>query len=144
MLRAYYRRLTGDDPAEQLICARAWSGWEAATSNLRMAAGSPGRVQSDEFALALARIEAHYFVHRGFLGRPNQLLEEVARIRSIPSVIVQGRYDVVCPPCSAWDLWQAWPESELRIVPDAGHSAFEPGIVHELIEATDRFAGQAG
>ena len=144
LLRAYYRRLTGDDPAEQLICARAWSGWEAATSNLRMAAGSPGRVQSDEFALALARIEAHYFVHRGFLGRPNQLLEEVARIRSIPSVIVQGRYDVVCPPCSAWDLWQAWPESELRIVPDAGHSAFEPGIVHELIEATDRFAGQAG
>jgi len=139
LLQAYYRRLTGDDPAEQLECARAWSGWEAVTSNLMVSAAA-GRFQSDEFALALARIEAHYFVHGGFLAEPDQLLGNAGRIRRIPGVIVQGRYDVVCPVQSAWELHRAWPESELRIVPDAGHSAFEPGIVHELVEATDRFA----
>jgi proline iminopeptidase len=139
LLQAYYRRLTGADPAVQLECARAWSGWEAATSNLRVAAAA-SRFQSDEFALALARIEAHYFVHGGFLQSPNQLLDDIGRIRHIPAVIVQGRYDVVCPAHSAWELHRAWPESELRIVPDAGHSAFEPGIVHELVEATDKFA----
>ncbi len=94
----------------------------------------------DEFSLAFARIECHYFMRKGFLERDNQLLENVPRIRQIPGVIVQGRYDVVCPVQSAYDLHRAWPESELRIVDDAGHSAFEPGIVHELVTATDAFA----
>jgi proline iminopeptidase len=139
LLQAYYRRLTGADSLVQLECARAWSGWEAATSNL-LVSPPASRFQSDEFALALARIEAHYFVHGGFLQEPNQLLDHVSRIRHIPGVIVQGRYDVVCPAQSAWALHRAWPESDLRLVPDAGHSAFEPGIVHELVEATDRYA----
>jgi proline iminopeptidase len=93
-----------------------------------------------EFAAAFARIECHYFIHGGFLDRPNQLLEDVDRIRHIPAVIVQGRFDVVCPMRSAWDLHKAWPEADLRVVPDAGHSAFEPGIARELVKATDRFA----
>jgi proline iminopeptidase len=93
-----------------------------------------------EFAAAFARIECHYFIHGGFLDRPNQLLEDVEKIRHIPAVIVQGRFDVVCPMRSAWDLHKAWPEADLRVVPDAGHSAFEPGIARELVKATDRFA----
>ena len=91
------------------------------------------------YALQFARIECHYFVNGGFFEREDQLLRDVDRIRHIPAVIVQGRYDVVCPMRSAWDLHRAWPEAELRIVPDAGHSAFEPGIAHALLEATDRF-----
>jgi proline iminopeptidase len=98
------------------------------------------RFGEDEFALALARIEAHYFVNGGFLRPADQILQDAGRIRNIPGIIVQGRYDVVCPMTSAWDLHRAWPEADLRLVPDAGHSAFEPGITHELITATDRFA----
>jgi proline iminopeptidase len=93
----------------------------------------------DHFALAVARIECHYFVNRGFLRSETQLLEDVARIRHIPATIVQGRYDVVCPAASAWDLHRVWPEADLRIVPDAGHSAFEPGNTNELVLATDRY-----
>jgi proline iminopeptidase len=98
------------------------------------------RFGADRFALAFARIEAHYFVNGGFMAVPDQILRDVPRIRHIPATIVQGRYDVVCPLTSAWALHRAWPEATLRIVPDAGHSAFEPGIVHELITATDRYA----
>ena len=87
----------------------------------------------------MARIESHYFVNRGFLRSESQLLDDVPRIRHIPATIVQGRYDIVCPAKSAWDLHRAWPEADLRIVPDAGHSAFEPGNVHELVSATDRY-----
>jgi proline iminopeptidase len=90
-------------------------------------------------ALSLARIECHYFVNGGFMEE-DQLLKNVDKIRKIPAVIIQGRYDVVCPPVSAWDLAQAWPEAELRMVPDAGHAAFEPGNIHELVMATDAFA----
>lgn len=139
-IAAHYRRLTGDDQAAMMASARAWSVWEGVTSNLLVSEAAVGRFQSDEFALALARIEAHYFVNHGFLESPNQLLENIHRIRSIPAVIVQGRYDVVCPAQTAWELHQAWPEADFRMVPDSGHSAFEPGIVHELVEATDRFA----
>ena len=96
-----------------------------------------------DFAAAFARIEAHYFVNRGFLDPDDQLLRDVDRIRHIPAVIVQGRYDVVCPMRSAWDLHRAWPEALLRVVPDAGHSAFEPGIARELVAATNRFARRA-
>jgi proline iminopeptidase len=90
--------------------------------------------------LAFARIECHYFKHNGWLTEDRSLLSNVGKIRHIPSVIVQGRYDVVCPAVSAWDLHKAWPEADLRIVRDAGHSAMEPGNVHELVSATNRFA----
>lgn len=140
MMSAYYRRLTGEDRKVQLDAARAWSVWEAATSHLHQDQGHVSSSARDEFALAFARIECHYFIHGGFFEHEGQLLRNVDRIRQIPAVIVQGRYDVVCPLRSAWDLHRAWPEADLKIVQDAGHSAFEPGIVHELVEATDRFA----
>ena len=140
LIKAYYRRLTSDDPAVRRDAARAWSVWEASTSYLYINAEQIEHAADDEFSLAFARIECHYFMRKGFLERDNQLLENVTRIRQIPGVIVQGRYDVVCPVQSAWDLHRAWPEAELRIVDDAGHSAFEPGILHELVAATDRFA----
>ena len=97
------------------------------------------RFGQDEFSLAFARIECHYFVYHAFL-EPNQLLRDMEKIRHIPGVIVQGRYDIVCPMTSAWDLHRAWPEAELHVVPDAGHSITDPGIVDRLVEATDRFA----
>ncbi|HXG27334.1 MAG TPA: prolyl aminopeptidase, partial [Nevskiales bacterium] len=139
LIAAYHRRLTGADAAARLRAARAWSQWEAATSKLLP---DPQMVQNwgeDRFAEAIARIECHYFVNRGFFTHPDQLLDGVARIRSIPAVIVQGRYDVVCPLVSAWDLHRCWPEAELQIIPDAGHAASEPGIVDALVRATDRF-----
>jgi proline iminopeptidase len=139
LLHAYHRRLTGDDPAEQQAAATAWSVWEARTSCLQANPELIARMAGDMFALAFARIECHYFVHRGFFERDGELLENVGRIRHIPTVIVQGRYDVVCPAESAWALHRAFPEAELCLVPDAGHSAFEPGNTDALIKATDRF-----
>jgi len=141
LIAAHYARLVGADPDAQMASARAWSVWEGVTSNLIVSEAAVGRFQSDDFALAMARIEAHYFVNQGFMDSPTQLLDNVDTIRHIPAVIVQGRYAVVCPPRTAWDLHKAWPEADFLLVPDAEHSAFEPGIVHELIEATDRFAG---
>jgi proline iminopeptidase len=139
-ISAYHRRLTSDDPAVRSAAAKAWSVWEAATSYLRVNDDYVARAGEDRFALAFARIECHYFVNKGFFEREMQLIEDVGKIRHIPCVIVQGRYDVVCPMVTAWALHRAFPEADLRIVPDAGHSAFEPGIVHELVSATDRFA----
>ena len=139
LVAAYYRRLTSDDPAIRSEAARAWSVWEATTSKL---IPDPKLIEDfggDEFAEAFARIECHYFTNRGFFEHPDQLLEGVDRIRSIPAVIVQGRYDVVCPMTTAWDLHRRWPEADFHLVPDAGHSAGEPGIVDQLILATDRF-----
>jgi proline iminopeptidase len=141
LLRAYHARLTSADPAVRSAAAKIWSVWEGKTSCLIPNAELIGRCSGDEFSLAFARIEAHYFVHDGWLTAGRELLApaNVARIRKIPGVIVQGRYDVVCPAKSAWDLHAAWPEADLRIVGDAGHAASEPGIVHELVSATDRF-----
>jgi proline iminopeptidase len=139
LLAAYYRRLTGDDEAERMAAAKAWSIWEGTTSTLLPNQDVADAFGADEMALALARIECHYFVNNGFMDE-NQLIGNVDRIRHIPAVIVQGRYDVVCPVVSAWELANAWPEADLRIVADAGHAAFEPGNVHELIMATDAFA----
>ena len=139
MVGAYYKRLTSEDARVRQEAARAWSVWEARTSNLYVKPEVVEKMSGDEFALAFARIECHYFVNEGWLAGDRALLKNVDRIRNIPGVIVQGRYDVVCPMESAWDLHRAWPEADLRIVADAGHSAFEPGIAHELIEATDRF-----
>jgi proline iminopeptidase len=121
--------------------ARLWSGWEGATSRLFPDASFASHYEADEFALAFARIEAHYFVNRGFFEVDGQLLRDVERIRRIPGVIVQGRYDVVCPMRSAWDLHRAWPEAELIVSPDAGHSQWEPATSRALVAATDRFAG---
>jgi proline iminopeptidase len=143
MLRAYYRRLTCRSRKQRTAAAYAWSVWEGATSFLKVSADYVAKFGDPDYAAAFARIECHYFVNRGFLERENQLLRDVRRIRHIPAVIVQGRYDVVCPMRSAWALHRAWPEAELHIVPDAGHSAFEKGIAAELVATTDRYARRA-
>jgi proline iminopeptidase len=140
LLTAYYRRLTSEDRQTRLEAARAWAIWEASTSMLMPNANLVNRFGADEFALAFARIECHYFVNRGFFDRDDQLLHNLDRIRHIPGVIVQGRYDVVCPATTAWELHRAWPEAKFVLIQDAGHSALEAGIVHSLIEATDAFA----
>ncbi|KAA0070106.1 prolyl aminopeptidase [Rhodanobacter sp. T12-5] len=139
LMSAYHRRLTSPDAKTRTDAARAWSVWEGATSFLWQDKSHIESSAEDEFALAFARIECHYFVNGGFFEHDDQLLRNVERIRNIPAVIVQGRYDVVCPLRSAWDLHRAWPEADLHVVQDAGHSAFEPGILHELVEATDRY-----
>jgi proline iminopeptidase len=139
MLTAYYRRLTSEDEAVQLEAARAWSIWEGSTSKLFPDPDLIEHFGEPHLALALARIECHYFMNNSFFETDNHLIENVGKIRHIPAVIVQGRYDVVCPMMSAWELHRAWPEAELRVIPDAGHSVSEPGIISALIDATDRF-----
>ncbi len=140
LMGAYYRRLTHSDRAVQLAAARAWSTWEGATSRLYTDPAMLHHYGEEDFALAFARIEAHYFVNGAWFEHDDQLLRNIVKIRHIPCVIVQGRYDVVCPLRSAWDLKQAWPEARLEIIADAGHSALEAGIVSKLIAATDAFA----
>lgn len=140
MVQAYHRRLISADPTIRSNAARSWSIWEGATSKLLPHPDMTLRFGETQFAEAFARIECHYFVNNGFFRSNNQLIEDIGRIRHIPAVIVQGRYDVVCPMRSAWDLHRAWPEAEFTIVADAGHAASEPGILGRLIQATDRFA----
>lgn len=140
LVSAYYRRLTSDDARVRLAAARAWSVWEARTSKLTVSEELVRRHDDAKFAEAFARIECHYFKHRCWFNRDNQLIEDAWKLKHIPGVIVQGRYDVVCPMRSAWDLHRAWPEAELQIVPDAGHSAFEDGITARLVAATDDLA----
>jgi len=139
-MQSYYKRLTSNNRETLLEAARAWSVWESALAYMKVNQNYIKQAEDPKFAAAFARIECHYFVNGGFLERPNQLLEDVPKIRHIPAVIVQGRFDVVCPARSAWDLHKAWPEADLRIVPDAGHSAFEASISRELVLATDRFS----
>ncbi|MBF2097900.1 MAG: prolyl aminopeptidase [Gloeomargaritaceae cyanobacterium C42_A2020_066] len=139
LLHAYYRRLTSPDPDLRLAAARAWAVWEGSTSKLRPDPDLMRSFGESEFAEAFARIECHYFVHRGFFPTDNYLLEKVHRIRHLPGVIIQGRYDVVCPPISAWALHRAWPEAAFHLIADAGHSMTEPGIRSALVAATDRF-----
>ncbi len=138
LIHAYYRQLTSADHATRQEAARAWSIWEATTSKLLPDSGLQSKFAQEQFADAFARIECHYFVNRGFLDSEDQLLKNVDQIRHIPAVIVQGRYDVVCPMVTAWELHKAWPEAEFTVVPDAGHSMTEPGIRDALINATDR------
>ncbi len=140
LLQAYYRRLTGNNEKVKLEAAKAWSIWEASTSKLLIDQDLADHFGEDAFSLAFARIEAHYFVNHAFL-KPNQLLNDLDKMRHIPGVIVQGRYDVVCPATSAWDLHKAWPEAEFHMIPDAGHSISEAGIVDKLIATTDRYDG---
>lgn len=139
MMTAYRRRLTSDDRGERLAAARAWSVWEASTSWLIPNAESIATNGEDEFAEAFARIENHYFVNGGFFRHPDQLLDDVDRIRHVPAVIVQGRYDMCCPMTTAWDLHRRWSEADFHVVPDAGHAAMETGTRSLLVEATDRF-----
>jgi proline iminopeptidase len=140
MMRAYYRRLTSSNSRERNTAARAWSIWEGALSFLRSNPSYVAKFKVSAYAAAFARIECHYFVNGGFLDSDDQLLRDVTLMRKIPGVIVQGRYDVVCPMRSAWHLHRAWPKAKLVVVPDAGHSAFEPGIARALRQATDGFA----
>lgn len=135
LLHAHYRRLIGDDEVARMRSAEAWSVWEGRTATLTPKKEVVDFFSDPHVALALSRIEAHFFVNQIFLN-PNQILRDAYRLRSIPGIIVHGRYDVVCPVENAWDLHQAWPESHLEIIPDAGHSASEPGIVNALIQAT--------
>ncbi len=139
MLSAYHRRLTSDDEAVRLEAARAWSIWEGSTSKLFPDPALIDKFGEAQQALSLARIECHYFMHNAFFETDNYLIENVGKIRHIPTVIAQGRYDVVCPMMSAWELHRAWPEADLRVIPDAGHSAAEPGIISALVDATDSF-----
>ncbi len=138
LLNAYHRRLMDPDPEVHLPAARAWSTYEGACSTLLPSPETVAAFGEDRMALGLARIEAHNFVNRIFLP-DNALLDNIARVRGIPAVIVQGRYDIVCPIATADDLRRAWPEAEYVVVPDAGHSAMEPGIRRALVAAMEKF-----
>lgn len=138
MVKAYYKRLTSDNHDEQLTAARAWSIWEASTSKLLVDPTLVDKMGDDEFAIAFARIECHYFANNGFM-EAGRLLRQVGNIRHIPTVIVQGRYDVVCPMRSAWDLHRAFPEAKLVISPMSGHSQLEKENLSALVEAADAF-----
>lgn len=139
LVAAYYKRLTSPNRTERLSAARAWSTWEGATSRLIPNPEMIDHFGEDEFAEAFARIECHYFTHGIWMRNDNQILEDIRKIRHLPCEIIHGRYDVVCPVENAWDLKKAWPEAQLHIVPDAGHSARETGILTKLVEATERF-----
>lgn len=139
LMAAYYKRLTGNNEAEKLACARAWSTWEGTTLSLLPDAERQARFGDDHFAIAFARIECHYFMNKGFFERDDQLLANAGRLKGIPGIMVHGRYDVVTPLKNAWDLKKAWPEAELEIIADAGHTATEPGIVDALVRASDKF-----
>lgn len=139
MVKAYYTRLTGDDEVTRMAAAKAWSLWEGRTATLLPRQSVIEHFGSPFTALSLARIECHYFINDSFL-RPGQILDDAHRLKNIPGVIVHGRYDVVCPVEQAFALHAAWPEAQLEIVADAGHSATECGIVDALVRATDGFA----
>lgn len=139
LMSAYYRRLTGDDEKEKLLCAQRWSNWEMATSRLIQDKDLLKRAEMDTWALQFARIECHFFVHGGWFKSNSQLLDDVSKIKHIPCTIVQGRYDVVCPMDTAWELHKRWPEADFHIIDDAGHSTKEPGICAKLVEATEKY-----
>lgn len=139
LVAAYYRRLTGDDELAMMAAAKAWSLWEGRASTLLPKAAVVDHFANPRTALSLARIECHYFMNNSFL-ESDQLLQRAGRLQDIPGVIVHGRYDVVCPLEQAWALHRAWPRAELKVIPDAGHSATEPGIIDALVTSTVRFA----
>jgi proline iminopeptidase len=141
IVAAFRRRLTSNDRAERIAAAKAWSLWEGETITLTPDPGTSTAFGQDEFALAFARIENHYFVHAGWMEE-GQLLRNAGRLADIPGVIVQGRYDMACPPITAFELHQAWPRAEYHLIEGAGHAYSEPGILDRLIRATDKFAGK--
>jgi proline iminopeptidase len=142
MMAAYRRRLTGTDREEQLRCAVAWSSWEGETITLLPNPDYANRFYEPDFALAFARIENHYFVHAGWL-EDGQLLRDAHKLKDIPGVIIHGRYDMPCPAKYAWALHKAWPKADFHLIEGAGHAYLEPGILDQLIRATDRFAGKS-
>ena len=140
LISAYHKIFNSDDKNKKLEAAIAWSRWEGSTSSLAYNPEMADSFSDPKFALAFALIENHYFVNKGFLNHENQLIESgINIIRSIPTIIVQGRYDMVCPMTTAWELSQNWPEAKLVVAPSSGHTAFEKEITHELIKATDLF-----
>lgn len=139
MVQAYYRRLTGEDEIARMAAAKAWSLWEGRASTLKANESVLNHFGDPFMALSLARIEAHYFVNDTFL-EPDQIVRDAHRLRKIPGVIVHGRYDLVCPMDNAWSLHQSWPEAQLEIIDDAGHSATERNIAQALVAATDAMA----
>jgi proline iminopeptidase len=141
LIKAYYKRLTSNDEKVRLEAAKAWSTWECATSKLIPNKESIEEAQKDSWALAFARIECHYFVNNGFFPSESWILDNIESIRSIPAVIVQGRYDVVCPMRSAWDLHRKWPEAKLIVSTSSGHSATEAETTEALVEACEQFKG---
>jgi len=143
LVSAYYRRLTSTDRGEQARCARAWSLWEARTSTLLPNTRLVDHFGAAETAVALARIECHYFMHDSFL-EPDQILANAERLRDIPGMIIHGRYDAVCPLENAWSLHEAWPGARLQVIPNSGHSATEPATTAALVAATEEFAGRLG
>lgn len=140
LIAAYSRRLTGTDREAQVAAAKAWAKWEGETITLLPDPTVSNAFYDDEYALAFARIENHYFMHEGWLEQ-GQLIGNAEVLRDIPAVIVQGRYDIACPAQTAWDLHKAWPEAEFILVEGEGHALSQPGILHHLIMAADRFAG---
>lgn len=141
LMAAYRKRLIDPDPAVRAKAARAWSLWEGETITLLHNQGYSDQFGDEHYAIAFARIENHYFVNNGWFEE-GQLIRDAHKLKDIPGVIIQGRYDIATPAKSAWDLHRAWPEAQFTIVPDAGHAVSEPGITHHLIETTDRFANQ--
>lgn len=140
VIAAYYQRLTSDDREQQLIAAKAWSTWEGSTINLLQRPEQIAHFGSDQFAIAFARIETHYFVNKGFFESDSWLIDNVDRIRQIPTTIIQGRYDVCTPMMTAWELHKALPEADFHIIPDGGHAFDEPGIADRLIRTTAQYA----
>lgn len=139
LVSAFHKRLTGNDQIAQMHAAKAWSGWEGRTATMRPNPLVVDRFSEPQRALSIARIECHYFINNAFL-EPDQLIRDMGKIAHLPGVIIHGRYDVICPLDNAWELHQAWPNSELQVIRDAGHAASEPGITDALVRATDQMA----
>ena len=139
LMQAYYEILTGDDHSKKIEAAKAWSTWEGSTVRLMQDENFISDFSDEKFAEAFARIECHYFMNNCWFNSNNHLIENVDKIRHIPGVIIHGRYDIICPVVQAWDLHQAWPEADLHIIPDAGHSIFEEGIKDKILEYTEKF-----
>ena len=140
LMQAYYEILTGEDHSKKIEAAKAWSTWEGSTVKLLEDENFISDFSDDKFAEAFARIECHYFMNNCWFDSDNHLIENMHKIKHIPGVIIHGRYDIVCPVIQAWDLHKAWPEADLHIIPDAGHSIFEDGIKNKILEYTDRFS----
>ena len=140
LMQAYYEILTGEDHSKKIEAAKAWSTWEGSTVKLLEDENFISDFSDDKFAEAFARIECHYFMNNCWFDSDNYLIENMHKIRDIPGVIIHGRYDIICPVIQAWDLHKAWPEADLHIIPDAGHSIFEDGIKNKILEYTDRFS----
>ena len=140
LMQAYYEILTGEDYSKKIEAAKAWSTWEGSTVRLLQDENFISDFSDDKFAEAFARIECHYFMNNCWFDSDNYLIENMHKIRDIPGVIIHGRYDIICPVIQAWDLHKAWPEADLHIIPDAGHSIFEDGIKNKILEYTDRFS----